>query len=63
MLGDNVDLSLIPPDPTEYMAAKQGKFIQDPSFFLFFSLECLLQGLYNAGSRNLMFFSLVRNLY
>ncbi|KAL5251485.1 hypothetical protein ACHWQZ_G016999 [Mnemiopsis leidyi] len=24
MLGDNVDLSLIPPDPTEYMATKQG---------------------------------------
>ncbi|XP_063686886.1 coiled-coil and C2 domain-containing protein 1-like [Bolinopsis microptera] len=24
MLGDNVDLSLIPPDPTEYMASKQG---------------------------------------
>ena len=24
MLGDNVDLSLVPPDPTEYMASKQG---------------------------------------
>ena len=25
MLGDQVDLSLIPPDPTEYMAAKTGQ--------------------------------------
>lgn len=27
MLGDNVDLSLVPPDPTEYMASKQGVWL------------------------------------
>ena len=28
-----MDLSLIPPDPTEYMAAKQGKLIQKHVLF------------------------------